>query len=150
MEDLAWQFPAEVVERAAVRFCEAVARWRGKPELETVRICFILPSAWEYTLISCKYKKASWIIRQNEQTNHTNTSMSVDSLMNSASTSPADPTGPQRDAGSAIDTDPRSRKPFIEKYFTLPQSILAQGRKRRRSMTGRGDEGRRPFSGGFS
>ena len=38
MEDLAWQFPAEAVERAAVRFCEAVARWRGKPELETVRI----------------------------------------------------------------------------------------------------------------
>ncbi|TFK60481.1 hypothetical protein BDN72DRAFT_526215 [Pluteus cervinus] len=35
MEDLAWQFPAEPVERAAVRFCEAVARWRGKPELET-------------------------------------------------------------------------------------------------------------------
>lgn len=38
MEDLAWQFPAEAVERAAVRFCEAIARWRGKPELETV--CF--------------------------------------------------------------------------------------------------------------
>lgn len=37
MEDLAWQYPAEPVERAAVRFCEAIARWRGKPELETVR-----------------------------------------------------------------------------------------------------------------
>lgn len=36
MEDLAWQYPAEPVERAAVRFCEAIARWRGKPELETV------------------------------------------------------------------------------------------------------------------
>lgn len=36
MEDLAWQFPAEAVERAACRFCEAIARWRGKPELETV------------------------------------------------------------------------------------------------------------------
>ena len=36
MEDLAWHYPAEPVERAAVRFCEAVARWRGKPELETV------------------------------------------------------------------------------------------------------------------
>ncbi|KAG6868668.1 hypothetical protein C0993_012171 [Termitomyces sp. T159_Od127] len=35
MEDLAWQYPAEPVERAAVRFCEAIARWRGKPELET-------------------------------------------------------------------------------------------------------------------
>lgn len=37
MEDLAWQYPAEPVERAAVRFCEAIARWHGKPELETVR-----------------------------------------------------------------------------------------------------------------
>ncbi|CAA7269446.1 unnamed protein product [Cyclocybe aegerita] len=35
MEDLAWQYPAEPVERGAVRFCEAVAKWRGKPELET-------------------------------------------------------------------------------------------------------------------
>lgn len=35
LEDLAWQYPAEPVERSAVRFCEAIARWRGKPELET-------------------------------------------------------------------------------------------------------------------
>ena len=38
MEDLAWQYPAEPVERAALRFCEATAKWRGKPELETVRV----------------------------------------------------------------------------------------------------------------
>ncbi|KAF8805420.1 hypothetical protein BYT27DRAFT_7104597 [Phlegmacium glaucopus] len=37
MEDLAWQYPAEPVERSAVRFCEAIARWRGKPELETYK-----------------------------------------------------------------------------------------------------------------
>ena len=42
MEDLAWQYPAEPVERSAVRFCEAIARWRGKPELETVSINPIL------------------------------------------------------------------------------------------------------------
>lgn len=35
MEDLAWHYPAEPIERAALRFCEAVAKWRGKPELET-------------------------------------------------------------------------------------------------------------------
>ncbi|KAG1737122.1 uncharacterized protein EDB91DRAFT_1141138 [Suillus paluster] len=35
MEDLAWHYPAEPVERAALRFCEAIAKWRGKPELET-------------------------------------------------------------------------------------------------------------------
>lgn len=46
MEDLAWQYPAEPVERAAVRFCEAVSRWRGKPELETVRVYLI-------TVFSC-------------------------------------------------------------------------------------------------
>jgi hypothetical protein len=38
MEHLAWRYPAEPVERAALRFCEALARWRGKPELETVRL----------------------------------------------------------------------------------------------------------------
>ncbi|CAK5268188.1 unnamed protein product [Mycena citricolor] len=37
MEDLAWQYPAEPVERAAVRFCEAIEKWRGKPELETYK-----------------------------------------------------------------------------------------------------------------
>jgi hypothetical protein len=42
MEDMAWQYPAENVERAAVRFCEAVAKWRGKPELETVSPLFFL------------------------------------------------------------------------------------------------------------
>ncbi|KAH9025522.1 hypothetical protein EDB85DRAFT_2092808 [Lactarius pseudohatsudake] len=37
MEDLARRYPAEPVERAALRFCEALARWRGKPELETYK-----------------------------------------------------------------------------------------------------------------
>ncbi|ETW83342.1 hypothetical protein HETIRDRAFT_474499, partial [Heterobasidion irregulare TC 32-1] len=37
MEDLAWQYPAEPVERAALRFCEAIAKWRGRPELETYK-----------------------------------------------------------------------------------------------------------------
>ena len=37
MEDLAWHYPAEPVERSALRFCEAIAKWRGKPELENVR-----------------------------------------------------------------------------------------------------------------
>lgn len=36
MQDLAWSYPAEPLECAVVRFCEAVARWRGKPELESV------------------------------------------------------------------------------------------------------------------
>lgn len=43
MEDLAWHYPAEPVERATLRYCEAVAKWRGKPELESVCALF-LPS----------------------------------------------------------------------------------------------------------
>jgi len=43
MEDLAWHYPAEPVERAALRFCEAIAKWRGKPELETVRLLSHIP-----------------------------------------------------------------------------------------------------------
>ncbi|THU86515.1 hypothetical protein K435DRAFT_970239 [Dendrothele bispora CBS 962.96] len=34
LEDLAWEYPCEPVERAACRFGEAIGRWRGKPELE--------------------------------------------------------------------------------------------------------------------
>ncbi|CAE6425199.1 unnamed protein product [Rhizoctonia solani] len=37
LESLASRYPAEPVERAALRFCESVARWRGKPELETYK-----------------------------------------------------------------------------------------------------------------
>lgn len=69
MEDLAWQFPAEAVERAACRFCEAVARWRGKPELET-------------------YKNASWITNGRNPPPSAAPSgampMSIDSLVNSS------------------------------------------------------------------
>ncbi|CAE6387958.1 unnamed protein product, partial [Rhizoctonia solani] len=37
LESLASRYTAEPVERAALRFCESVARWRGKPELETYK-----------------------------------------------------------------------------------------------------------------
>jgi hypothetical protein len=36
LEDLSSQYPVKLVERACLRFCEALARWRGKPELEKV------------------------------------------------------------------------------------------------------------------
>ena len=36
LEDLTWQYPVEPVERTSLRFCEALAQWRGKPELEKV------------------------------------------------------------------------------------------------------------------
>ncbi|KAK7682616.1 hypothetical protein QCA50_014416 [Cerrena zonata] len=70
MEDLAWQFPAEAVERAACRFCEAIARWRGKPELET-------------------YKKATWLTQsQKDKNSRSDAPMSIDSLLHSNPTSP--------------------------------------------------------------
>ncbi|KDQ08733.1 hypothetical protein BOTBODRAFT_561410 [Botryobasidium botryosum FD-172 SS1] len=34
LEELSSQYPAEPVERAALRYCESIARWRGMPELE--------------------------------------------------------------------------------------------------------------------
>jgi hypothetical protein len=36
LEDLTSRYPVKPVERASLRFCEALARWRGKPELEKV------------------------------------------------------------------------------------------------------------------
>lgn len=37
LEELASIYPAEPVERAALRYYEAIAKWRGKPELETYK-----------------------------------------------------------------------------------------------------------------
>ena len=36
LEDLTCQYPVKPVERTSLRFCEALAQWRGKPELEKV------------------------------------------------------------------------------------------------------------------
>ncbi|KAI0636014.1 hypothetical protein C8Q77DRAFT_1052976 [Trametes polyzona] len=143
MEDLAWQFPAEAVERAAVRFCEAVAQWRGKPELET-------------------YKKASWIVNSRDEPQSSTAggsgsgsssagaaAMSIDSLVHSNPTSPSTSnTIPTPMSTTAPATDTRPRRPMIERYFTTPPSF-ALGRKRRREDGDRGDDGRRghmPFA----
>ena len=72
--------------------------------------------------------------------------MSIDALVHSNPTSPsnnpASPTSRQPSAQQPR-TDQRQPKPAIEKYFTQPQSLIAQNRKRRRSDQDRGDEGRR-------
>ncbi|KAI0696932.1 hypothetical protein BC835DRAFT_1271180 [Cytidiella melzeri] len=130
MEDLAWQYPAEVVERAACRFCEAVARWRGKPELET-------------------YKKASWIIG-NKDSQSGATTMSIDSLVHSNPTSPTRPTIGSLSSLPALPPyqppHPQiSRKPIVDDYFSPPPSFMLQGRKRRRSEAERQDDGRRLY-----
>ncbi|KAI0649027.1 hypothetical protein C8Q79DRAFT_998927 [Trametes meyenii] len=132
MEDLAWQFPAEAVERAAVRFCEAIAQWRGKPELET-------------------YKKASWIMgSKDEQRPSTSggsgtgsgsgtAAMSIESLVHSNPTSPSTSNTLPTPVSAPIQ-DRRPRRPTIERYFTTPPSFALHGRKRRRED---GDESRR-------
>ncbi|KAL4074847.1 hypothetical protein V8B97DRAFT_2089341 [Scleroderma yunnanense] len=111
MEDLAWHYPAEPVERAALRFCEAVAKWRGKPELET-------------------YKK-----KTNKLAGHTLENMTMESFVHFNLTSPT--------AANAIQPNsPKlSRRPSIEKYFIVPQSVTLGRNKRRRSF----DDGDRSF-----
>jgi len=37
LEDISWQYPTEPLERAMLRFFEAISKWRGKPELETYK-----------------------------------------------------------------------------------------------------------------
>ncbi|KAK0194036.1 hypothetical protein F5146DRAFT_1033940 [Armillaria mellea] len=94
MEDLAWQYPAEPVERAAVRFCEAIAKWRGKPELET-------------------YKKKS------ASGNGSSSAMTIESLVHSSPSTSRDPLRlPPRFRTNA---PPNDRQPNIEAYFIQPQ-----------------------------
>ncbi|KAG6862024.1 hypothetical protein C0995_008212 [Termitomyces sp. Mi166 len=102
MEDLAWQYPAEPVERAAVRFCEAIARWRGKPELET-------------------YKKPTQTSHGHSQAIPGTPSLSIASLVHSNPTTPimahthtTAPSRPRR---------PR-RKPSIDVYFSQPSPSI--------------------------
>ncbi|KAG8922123.1 hypothetical protein FRC01_014449 [Tulasnella sp. 417] len=37
LDDLARKYPSQPVDRSLLKFCEAVAKWRGKPELETYK-----------------------------------------------------------------------------------------------------------------
>ena len=131
MEDLAWQFPAEAVERAAVRFCEAIARWRGKPELET-------------------YKTASWIIGSKDQQRNGNgangstssaapAAMSIESLVHSNPTSPSNSNAISTPVSARPPESARRRRPQIDHYFTPPPSFALSGRKRRRDDADRGE-----------
>lgn len=37
LDDLAHKYPSQPIDRTLLKFCEAVAKWRGKPELETYK-----------------------------------------------------------------------------------------------------------------
>ncbi|PPQ98178.1 hypothetical protein CVT26_003224 [Gymnopilus dilepis] len=93
MEDLAWQYPAEPVERAAVRFCEAIAKWRGKPELET-------------------YKKKPASRSVDISSPGGSTAMTIDSLVHSNPTSPM-----MANASTSQQGRRRLKKPSIDVYF---------------------------------
>ncbi|KIL56816.1 hypothetical protein M378DRAFT_16745 [Amanita muscaria Koide BX008] len=107
LEDLAWQYPAEPIERAALRFCEALTKWRGKPELQT-------------------YKKKP------APSTPSLSSMSIESLVHSNPTSPTNhhTMGPIQNVPGSIPFPvpvvPRRtrRKPSIDFYFA-PSSFLA-------------------------
>ncbi|KAF8910473.1 hypothetical protein CPB84DRAFT_1763776 [Gymnopilus junonius] len=96
MEDLAWQYPAEPVERAAVRFCEAIAKWRGKPELET-------------------YKKKPSPRPVDITSPGGSTAMTIESLVHSNPTSPM-----MANASTSHRAQRRLKKPSIEEYFLQP------------------------------
>ncbi|KAJ7145100.1 hypothetical protein C8R43DRAFT_1070247 [Mycena crocata] len=99
MEDLAWQYPAEPVERAAVRFCEAIEKWRGKPELETYK----------------KKPPASSSVAADPP--GSTTPMAIDTLVHgSPATSAAGPVA----SGSAPPAPRSTRKPSIDVYFPQP------------------------------
>ena len=109
MEDLAWQYPAEPVERAALRFCEAIAKWRGRPELETVR-----PPASPPLIRSIAHRNAVLMQYKERPPGYT----------------PAPP-GPhghgQAEAeAAALGAGARGGRPPIERYFVMPPH--AQGR----------------------
>ncbi|KAF8972273.1 hypothetical protein BDZ97DRAFT_1783990 [Flammula alnicola] len=116
MEDLAWQYPAEPVERGAVRFCEAIAKWRGKPELET-------------------YKKKP-APRMEGDSSGGSGAMTIDSLVHSNPTSPMMGNVNAGGAGGAGSGSRRRsmRKPSIDVYFTQ-----AQGSRREDGSWSRGN-----------
>ncbi|KAF9056832.1 hypothetical protein BDP27DRAFT_1433491 [Rhodocollybia butyracea] len=113
MEDLAWRYPAEPMERAAARFCEAIASWRGKPELEGYKKR--PPKTWPSTS-SPNGTRASFSIP-----------MTMESLVHSNPVSPTIPTisrsQPQvpPQSPSQSQTQPAStKKPSIDVYFIHP------------------------------
>ncbi|KAF9001530.1 hypothetical protein BDQ17DRAFT_1426489 [Cyathus striatus] len=119
MEDLAWSYPAEPVERAAVRFCEAIAKWRGKPELET-------------------YKKKP---PQAVITSPGSTVMTIESLVHSNPTSPQMGNAHAVQQGVGGKAGRVKKRPSIDTYFCASAGGAAWGRGVKRGR-GEGEEGR--------
>ncbi|KAI5120116.1 hypothetical protein M0805_002200 [Coniferiporia weirii] len=105
-EDLAYKFPSEPIERAVVRFCEAVASWRGLPELEN-------------------YKKAGQPAAHTQATTSP-TQTSIDSLVMSASGMLQAVPSSSRPRKASIE------KYFM---VGSPLSLVGSGKRRRSTIT---------------
>ncbi|KAJ7755480.1 hypothetical protein B0H16DRAFT_1540550 [Mycena metata] len=135
MEDLAWQYPAEPVERAAVRFCEAIEKWRGKPELETYKK---KPHAHAHSVATDTPGSSAMAIDaivHNSPATSTNTNQSP-ALM--GLTGPGSASG----SGGAIGPPRSTRKPSIGVYF--PQPFPRRQRAWNKNKRTRSPDGGRP------
>jgi len=120
MEDLAWRFPAEPIERAAVRFCEAIAKWRGKPELECVS-----PSSKACTL-ACAHVSPNSQYKKRAPTNTFSPGLPIESLVHS---NPSTPTSyPNVNSRPTVQRGKMMlRRPSIDVYFTQPPFFRENG-----------------------
>ena len=125
MEDVAWQYPAEPVERAAVRFCEAIQRWRGKPELETVSILVSRAGSCVCILdelTTAQYKKKPEPRMSADDEPGAAPPMPIDALVHSNPTSPV-----MAHTAAGGRARRRLKKPSIDVYFIQVLSGSASG-----------------------
>ncbi|KAF5389070.1 hypothetical protein D9757_004997 [Collybiopsis confluens] len=106
MEDLAWQYPAEPMERAATRFLEAVAGWRGKPELESPQYKKKPPRTWP---------SASSL---NGTIGSSAPPIPLESLVHS------NPTTPTMTYSIPTQAPPKLKRPSIDLYFMHPDDFV--------------------------
>lgn len=127
MEDLAWQYPAEPVERAAVRFCEAIAKWRGKPELETVSNHLLHSySCWPLTISQYKKKPAPPPMdMMNTSPGGSAAAMTIESLVHSNPSSPMIGNNASGSGDRGGSRRKRLKKPSIDVYFTQASASSA-------------------------
>ncbi|KAJ7193911.1 hypothetical protein GGX14DRAFT_587272 [Mycena pura] len=125
MEDLAWQYPAEPVERAAVRFCEAIEKWRGKPELENYKR---KPHASSSPVMVVDTPGSS--------------SMALDTMVQGNSVT-GTTSGSARSAHGLMRMPRSTRKPSIHVYFPQPFPQRQTGWNRNRGKRMRSPDGGR-------
>ncbi|KZT52930.1 hypothetical protein CALCODRAFT_67586 [Calocera cornea HHB12733] len=131
--DLAGRYPPEPMERAALKFCEAVSRWRGRPELQSnvSRLPLSVPARHADVCV-CPQPKKNRIRSMSIASTTSQSAISIASLINAPSPS----------------------RPPIERWFLTPtradrrrplsgRAALGKGkRKRERDMSGDARKGK--------